>query len=328
MSARRVTWLLPVLAATVALAGCGSADSSGRGGGASKSKAVSIGVIVPDTSIPWFTTVQKGVEHEAQQLDAKVSFANTNLDAATETKNLETLVARGVDVVAISALNSDTSVPVVQRIAKQDVPVVEWNNTLNSDAPKAFVGIDNRQYGRVAGEDAAKYINEHLNGKATIAVLGDPRSSAIDERIQGFRDGLKGAPGAKVVTTQPGALPEDALKAVESILGAHPDLDMVYATNEGGALGAVRAIRGQKKTGSVALVALDFDKTLVAELHKPDTPLKIVVSQDPYRIGAATAQVAVKVARGQKVPAKTLVQVDTITQDNLAAYLKSHVLPG
>src|SRR5262249_42549119 len=119
----------------------------------------------------------------------------------------------------------------------------------------SFTGSDNYDGGRIA----AQFIVDASKGKANVGVLeGIPGHETGDSRLRGFRDGISGAPGVRIVASQPANWERDqGFNVFQNMPQAHPDIDTVFACNDMMALGAVEAIRGVGRTGSIRVVGFD-----------------------------------------------------------------------
>ena len=56
--------------------------------------------------------------------------ANSQSDVAKESEFIDTLIAKGVDVVVMSPVSTDSSVAAVERLAEAGIPVVCYNTCL------------------------------------------------------------------------------------------------------------------------------------------------------------------------------------------------------
>ena len=92
-----------------------------------------------------------------------------------------------------------------------------------------------------------------------VAVLeGLPSSTPAVERLNGFKDGVKGNPKIKVVAEQAADwLPDKAETAFAAMLQAHPDIKVVYASNDLMASGAYLAAKGAGKEEQVQVIGTD-----------------------------------------------------------------------
>jgi len=73
---------------------------------------------------------------------------------------------------------------------------------------------------------------------------------------------LRNFPGSKIVADQDAWLAEQAVKKVGDILTANPHVDIIWAANEGGTVGAVMAVKNAGKAGRVAVFGTDNSEQL------------------------------------------------------------------
>ena len=119
---------------------------------------------------------------------------------------------------------------------------------------------DNKQNGLLVGQKAAEFIKANMKGPVNIGIL--EFDSLLPEQSKarwgGFLDGLKaaGVTDAKVVTQQSAWLQDTALAAMSDMLTAHPEIQLIYASNEGGTIGATQAVKQAGKAGADLRVRL------------------------------------------------------------------------
>jgi hypothetical protein len=121
----------------------------------------------------------------------------------------------------------------------------------------AFIGGDNFKIAQEAGHYVAEKL---LPGGGEVAVLeGLPSSTPAVERLNGFKDGVKGNAKIEVVAEQAADwLPDKAQTAFAAMLQAHPNIKAVYASNDMMAAGARLAAKGAgKKDGDIAILGTD-----------------------------------------------------------------------
>ena len=94
------------------------------------------------------------------------------------------------------------------------------------------------------------------------------------------------------------------LKKVSDMLTANPSINLVWAANEGGTIGAVMAVKGAGKAGKVAVFGTDSCQQLLDFLQAPDNILQAITSQKPVEVGRMAVEAALKVKNGEPV-AKT-----------------------
>jgi len=178
---------------------------------------------------------------------------------------------------------------------------------------ETFVGSDNYEGGKLAGE----YLVKTSGGKARVGILeGIPGHETGDSRLRGFRDAVKASPGITVVASQPANWERDqGFNVFQNMLQAHADIDSVFACSDLMALGAIEAIAAAGRTGRIRVIgfdALDDAKKAIAA-----GTMEASVAQFPAEMGKAAVESAVKVIRGETLPADINVKLALVTKDNV-----------
>jgi sugar transport system substrate-binding protein len=195
---------------------------------------------------------------------------------------------------------------------------------------------DNYDLGKTCGIAAVKYIKEKMGGKAKIAIvefksLLPEQSSA---RSNGFIDQVKTLPGVEIIADQDAWLQDKAITVAGDIITAKgKQLNMIFAANEGGTIGATMAVKNAGKAGKIAVFGFDGSEQMVQLLKDKANILQAVIAQDPYGIGVKTMESLIKAINGQDysatkaktiiVPGILLSRSDTKGLDAFLADLKS-----
>jgi ribose transport system substrate-binding protein len=149
--------------------------------------------------------------------------------------------------------------------------------------------------------DAAKWINENVGGKGEVLVLGltsDPTSRAASKALGAT---IERETNAKVVASQQALDQATGVRVTQTALRAHPNINVVLAWNDGGALGAAQAFKQRGK---------DPKKIYVASNEASEQGLQAVKDGNPFiktlnvlsikALGLAVADVPIDLAEGKK----------------------------
>jgi len=292
--------------------------SCGRG---SRSKTLDITLVAKALDSEWWQRVKAGAEAAAQaypgvRLAVLAPEREVNIDQ--QVSILEDQITKGVAALAVAPTGAAELIPVLDRAHAAGIPVVIFDTDINWVSKLSYVGSDNRRAGRLAGE----YIGKILGGKGRVAVIrGILGVATHEDRLAGFREALRDAPGIDCVAVQP-ANSERALamSVMENLLTRYPDLLAVFATNDQMALGAVEAIAARNLTGKVAVVGVDATYEAVRAVQAGR--LAGDVAMYPDRLGRSAVEAALRAARGQPIPKKIEVDETLVTKDNAAGFLK------
>lgn len=311
--------------------GTGSVAESQESGNASSDSAgqenYTIGVVQMVADLEWFRTVQMGIEAAAKDIgNVDVLVGNAEGKPDEEQKLIEDYISKNVDAILDSPVDSKASIAGVKEAQDAGIPVVIWNTTLDSDVMQNYVGTDNYQLGVQAGEYVLDYVDNNLDGKASLLIMGLPKHEVGVIRTNGFKDTIAQNPDIVIVGEEDGENPDTAMTKVETVLQAHPDVNIIWAANEGGITGALNATVGRD---DIKLVGTDMSLNVAQKLLEEDNGLLAISTQDPYNIGYVALQSAISMIKGEPVQSdddktfngydlqfRRLIPLDMYTKDN------------
>lgn len=249
----------------------------------------------------FFRLNEHGMKDAADQHQVDLHIQNATGALDKEITLIDTFMAQKVQAILVSPLSARASIPGLKRAHDSGIRVIAYNNALDADFPACTIASDQVGLGASTGEAARRYIEEKLDGKARVAIIGF--ASQLPEqggaRLRGFKTEIEKLPGAEIVAEQDAWTAPKAATTVAEILTKKPDI--IWAANEGGTVGAVTAVRNAGKAGSVAVFGTDISKQLTDFLLADDNILQAVTAQKPYEMGRTAVETAVHVAEGRPV---------------------------
>lgn len=256
--------------------------------------------------------VSKGFQHQfwqAVKLGAEQAADEFGVRITFEGPDNETMVDRQIDMLAaalanqpaaigFAALDSQAAIPLLRQASEAGIPVIAFDSGVDSDIPLSTATTDNA----LAAGMAADKMAELLGGEGKVAVVAHDQTSrtGIDRR-DGFVNRIEAEyPDIEVVTVQYGQ--GDHLKSTEvtkAILTANPDLDGIFGTNEGSAIGVVN---GVQELGTEGLVIIGYDSGKAQKDAIRSGLMAGAITQNPVGIGYETVKAAVMATKGEAVP--------------------------
>lgn len=243
-----------------------------------------------------------GYEDAAKEAGVKVLLANTGNDQAKEAELVNTYVSQGVAGLVIAPLNTDTSIPVLQR-ASTTMKIATCDRML-TNAPFIVGGFasDNENLGATTGAAAAEFIKNNLGGRAKIAIIQFkallPDQSAA--RVKGFMDAVKKVnPNVEFVADQDAWVPDTAVQKAGDILTGNKDINLIFAANDGGTIGSVMAVKNAGLAGKCFVFGIDTGEQQIAMLRDRDNILQAVTGQDPYTQGYNAMKLLIDAINGK-----------------------------
>ena len=144
-------------------------------------------------------------------------------DAAEQLRIIEDIISKGVDGIGVSCNDPTALNDVIDKAVAAGIPVMCWDSDSPDSQRFTYLGVDNYSGGKAAAELLIKYMG--TEGKVAL-LTGVPGALNLEERIRGFKDGIKDYPGIEIVITV--ACYDDinqGVQVVEEAMQAYPDLD-------------------------------------------------------------------------------------------------------
>ena len=188
-------------------------------------------------------------------------------------KIIEDFIAQGYDGIGISPNDPSAVKEVIKRAMAKGIAVV----TFDSDSPESdrlvYIGTDNREGGRVGGREMIKILGAKPKAEAAGELLvqivgGQPGAWNLNERIEGFKEVVKGTNVKLCDVLYNEENPDTSLQVAENAINAHPDLRGFFCSNAFGGPGSALAIkgavkRGKIKPGRIRVVAFDTTEDIL-----------------------------------------------------------------
>ncbi len=253
----------------------------------------------------FFKIIELGMTDAAKKQGVELALGNSAGALDKEISLLDTYLSQKMDAIVIAPYNSKSSIAGLKKAHDAGIKIVTYDSSIDADFPVSNIKSDQVSLGKLTGEAAAKYIQEKMGGKAKVAIITylSLLPEPAGQRNQGFEEEMKKLPGVEIVAKQDAWLAEKAVGVVESILTAHPEVNLIWAANEGGTVGAVTAVRNAGKANKIVVFGTDISDQIAGFLLADDNILQAVTGQKPFEIGSQALDTAVKALKGEKVEA-------------------------
>jgi ABC-type sugar transport system substrate-binding protein len=286
MYSRRI---FAVMSLMVVFAMLMTACGAGKTPAAEGNKALTVaGVVFQDDQ--FMKSMTQGYQDAGAKYGIKILTANTSNDQAKEAELIQTYIAQGVNGIAIAPLSQDASIPNLKEATSKGIQVAITNMNLAGD-PSWLAGgytSDDATNGKIVGKNAAEFIKANITGDVNIAQVDfdDQVPEQSKARWSGFFAGLDEA-GVKYtkVATVSSHVQDDAVAKVSDMLTAHPEINVIWASNDGGTIGAAMAVKQAGLQGKVFVFGYDGGDQQTSMMLSGDNILIGVVAQDPYAQG-------------------------------------------
>jgi ribose transport system substrate-binding protein len=269
---------------------------------------------------PWRVAMNKAAQNEAGHFaDMEVVYSDAQQDNSKQVADVETFLRQKIDLLIISPNEAKPLTDVVARAYNQKIPVIILDRAIEGETYTCFIGADNREIGKAAGEYAAKL----LGGKGEVVeIQGLPGSPPARDRSEGFHDGIATFPGIRIIHNPTANwLREEALTQMEIALKARAHIDLVYAHNDPMAVGAFLAAKASGRENEMKFIGIDA-------LPGPEGGIREVIQGRLAATfvyptcGKEAIDTAHKILLNESVPRRITLQTALITRENAGEYLK------
>ena len=196
----------------------------------------------------------------ATQAGMKVTNLSANYDAAVQSQQIDDAIAQKFDLIVLCYVNDQAVVPALTRAKAAGIPVVLFAATMRQDQENlftSFIGTDNADLGRHAGEDMIEGLAAEGKTKAKIvAVTGLAQQINVMMRMAAFKAVLAKHPGIELVASEDGkwntAVSEKVTGELLVRFAGQGGIDGIFAMADNQATGAINAVQSAGLTLGVA----------------------------------------------------------------------------
>ena len=270
---------------------------------------MTIGLMVPDVSNPFFAAIARVVEGRASEAGYSVLLVNTAEDLERERDALDTL--RHQDLAGVILCSLRLPVEEVSSLIQGFATAVLLNRELPEPIPKVItVNVNDRR----GAQMAVKHLIDR--GRSRIGFLAGPSSSVSGQRrMEGYRMALKSAgipyePG-RVEPCAPNT--DSGREAAVALLARSPDTDALFTFNDLVAAGVLQMCqdRGLVVPKDIAVVGVD-DIPLATIIRPQLTTLRINL---PY-LGGLSMRLLLDLIEGEGTSASYQIEPDLVVRDS------------
>jgi fructose transport system substrate-binding protein len=237
-------------------------------------EGVGIELIVKENINPFWVWMIEGAQAKADELgvsDFNACWGIEDPDPETQITCIENAVARGATTILIAPANAGV-VPAIEQAREQGVVVIALDTATDpADAVDITFATDNFQAGLKIGEWAAAFLGPEGVENAKIGMINIDATQPVVgvKRNQGFLQGFGIEVGdvtqwgdetdPRIVGQEIGnGQIENSVTAMELLLQANPDINVLYTINEQTARGAVQAMESFGiSTDDILIVSVD-----------------------------------------------------------------------
>ncbi|MCL2865646.1 MAG: substrate-binding domain-containing protein [Lachnospiraceae bacterium] len=204
-----------------------------------------------------------GVEELNGQLE--VRGPDSEEDIAGQNAIIAQTIAQAPDVILLVPSSVTETTPYIQKAIDAGIVVILVDSVVAEEIGHGLVATDNVQ----AGISLAEFGMGFMNPDTQIGIVAHVKdTSTTIDRVAGIRYGLQDEAERIVDMVFSDSSPELAYTLTKQMLSRHPEITLLFATNEPSAVGAARALRDLELYGQVSLIGFDNSIEQIQFLEK------------------------------------------------------------
>jgi ribose transport system substrate-binding protein len=287
---------------------------------------IKVGYCTPSLNAPYYMVLTEEIKKNVESYGMKFLSSDGQDDIARQITAVEDLVASGVNILIVNPLDPLAIVTSVNSAVKSGIPVFTIDSGIDPSAEiTSGVKADNTGNGYLIGEWMAVKI-----GKADVsaAIISGRQGNPVGKMkrlgfVQGFVETQLrtiGSSNLKIVSQGWGNWTNNGgLKAMEDILVAHPEVNLLFAENDAMAMGALKAIKEAGMAGKVLVAGVDGQKEADQLIISGD--LGATALNSPGVMAGIMIETIVRYLNGEKnIDKNILTPAVLITKENVGQF--------
>ena len=245
-------------------------ESKSEAAGTETKKEFVIGMSQCNLGEPWRVAMNDQIKMAAEKHpEFKVIYADAAQDNSKQIADIQNFIQQKVDLIITSPNEATPLTNVVKEAYEAGIPVILLDRKI--DSYTQFIGADNVDMGRVAGEYVANTLLK--DGGKVCEIKGLEGTSGGIDRDKGFREGIASNPKVEIVAVNNADwLREKAITVAEEMLQTNKEIDLFIALNDPMAEGAYIAAKQAGREKDIMFVGFDG-------LPTPDGGIKSVIDK-------------------------------------------------
>ncbi len=260
---------------------------------------VKIALVVKALGIGFFEAANKGAEEAAKELgDVEIIYTGpTDTTAEGQIEVINSLIAQGVDAIAISANDPDAVAPALKKAMDRGITVISWDSGVAKDGRQMHL---NPSSSALIGNTIIKLAADHMPDGGDVAILSATSTSTNQNVwIEEAKKVLPNYPGINLVATVYGDdLADKSYREAQGLIASYPNLKAIIAPTTVGILAASQAVTDAGLIGKVNVTGLGLPSEMAGAVESGATESFAI--WNPIDLGYAATMLAYNIHKGAK----------------------------
>ncbi len=267
---------------------------------AAAAENVKVALVVKALGIGFFEAAAKGAEEAAKELgDVEVIYTGpTDTTAEGQIEVINSLIAQGVNAIAVSANDKDALVPTLKKAMERGITVISWDSGV---APEGRMMHLNPSSNALIGNTIIKLAADHMPEGGDVAILS-ASATATNQNIwiEEAKKVLPNYSGVNLVATVYGDdLADKSYREAQGLMATYPNLKAIIAPTTVGILASCQAVTDAGKIGQINVTGLGLPSEMAGCVESGATQSFAI--WNPIDLGYAATMLSYNIVKGAAV---------------------------
>lgn len=232
-----------------------------------------IGLVMKSLGAEFFQEMKKGAlafAEKQQNFELKCVGTSTQTEIDLQIALVNQLIDEKVDAIVLVPIDSKALVPVAVKAIQSGIKLINIDIRLDEEMLReahtdiTYVGPDNRSAAKLVGDVLASKLGK---GGKVILIEGLAVAENAQQRKAGFLASI-GENGLDLLASEPADWETDKAELIfEKLYAEHPDVEGVMCSNDAMALGVLKVLEKNHRTGLIPVVGFDNDASVTPFIH-------------------------------------------------------------
>ena len=256
-----------------------------------------IALVVKALGIGFFEAAAEGAEEAASELgNVEIIYTGpTDTTAEGQIEVINSLIAQGVDAIAISANDPDALVPALKKAMQRGITVISWDSGVAQEGRQMHLNPSSTP---LIGNTIIKLAADHMPDGGDVAILSATATATNQNAwIEAAKEVLPNYSGVNLAATVYGDdLSDKSYREAQGLMSTYPDLKAIIAPTTVGILAACQAVTDAGKIGEINVTGLGLPSEMAGCVDSGAT--KSFAIWNPIDLGYSATMLAAAISKG------------------------------
>ncbi len=276
-----------------------------------------VGISTPTADHGWTGGIVWWTEQAVKEFGKKypdLEFIYLSSDSDKEqAEHIEYLLAKKIRALVILPHKPAPLTTVLNKVNKTGAFIVVVDRSIPKVPKDVYLAGDNYGFGRECGV----YLAGALEGKGNIVVIEGIPCEGNTLRVDGFKEGIRDAPGIVVMDSQPAYWsPPKGYELMQRYLRQFPNIDAVWCGDDDVLEGALKAYEESGRKDVKLFLGGGGSKRIIKRILDGDPLVRATVTYPPKMVFDGVRLAIERLLENKNFPKEIVIPSELVTREN------------